>query len=303
MTNDSESHIDAFLAHLEHGRMVSPHTVRSYANDIRGFVEFLGLRGDPGSFPENVDRTVLRAYLVALTEEGYSKRSIARKLSAVRSLFKHLVRRGVLKANPAAGVRSPSLDRPLPRFLEIEEVSRLFDAITGDDLAARRDRAILETLYGAGLRVSELVQMDETDVDLARGCLHLRGKGKKERLAPVGRSAVRALVRYLAAKRRSVSRGTALDRGALFVNRYGTRIEPRSVRRVLAKHLVRAGLDKHVSPHTLRHSFATHLLDRGADLRAVQDLLGHENLSTTQIYTHVTAERMKQVYAAAHPRA
>jgi len=299
-----ENHIDAFLAHLEHGRTVSPHTVRSYANDIRGFIEFLDRRGDLAAFPGEIDRTVLRAYLVALTEEGYSKRSIARKLSAVRSLFKHLVRRGVIGANPAAGVRSPSLDRPLPRFLEIEEIGRLFDAVTGDGLAARRDRAILETLYGAGLRVSELVRLDETDVDLARGCLHLRGKGKKERIAPVGRSAVRSLVRYLAAKRRSASRGGAkLDRTALFVNRYGTRIESRSVRRVLAKYLARAGLDKHVSPHTLRHSFATHLLDRGADLRAVQDLLGHENLSTTQIYTHVTAERMKQVYSAAHPRA
>jgi integrase/recombinase XerC len=293
--------VDRYLEHLQVTRNASNHTRRSYSVDLNGFVDFLRRRGDLEEFPSGLTRTTVRAYVVALTEQGYSKRSTARKLSSLRSFFNYLVRVGVLESNPAEGVRAPKLDRPLPKFLEVEEVERLMAAAAGTGLWDLRDRAILETLYGAGLRVSELAAVDENDLDLAAGLVRAQGKGRKERLAPLGRAAVGALARYLAAKHRAGMNGGGAR--PCFINRRGERLDVRSVRRLLDKYLAKAGLSHRASPHTLRHSFATHLLDRGADIRVVQDLLGHASLASTQVYTHLTTERLKAAYDAAHPRA
>ncbi|MHC4914595.1 MAG: tyrosine recombinase XerC [Planctomycetota bacterium] len=293
--------VDRYLEHLQVTRNASNHTRRSYAVDLNGFVDFLERRGDLAGFPKELTRTTVRAYVVALTEQGYSKRSTARKLSSLRSFFNYLVRTGILESNPAEGVRAPKLDRPLPKFLEVEEVERLMAAASGTGLWEMRDRAILETLYGAGLRVSELASVNENDLDLAAGLVRAQGKGRKERLAPLGRAAVGALARYLAAKHRAGLNGGGAR--PCFVNRRGDRLDVRSVRRLLDKYLAKAGLTHRASPHTLRHSFATHLLDRGADIRVVQDLLGHASLASTQVYTHLTTERLKAAYDAAHPRA
>lgn len=293
--------VEGYLEHLRVSRNASVHTQRSYSVDLSGFLDFLERREELDAFPEGVTRTTVRAYVVALAEQGYSKRSAARKLSSLRSFLNFLVRSGKRDSNPAEGVRAPKLDKPLPRFLEVEEVERLMAAAAGTNLWGLRDRAILETLYGAGLRVSELVAVNENDLDLASGTVRAQGKGRKERLAPLGRAAAGALSRYLAAKHRA-----GLNGGGgrpCFVNRRGERLDVRSIRRLLEKYLARAGLPHRASPHTLRHSFATHLLDRGADIRVVQDLLGHASLASTQIYTHLTAERLKAAYDAAHPRA
>ena len=293
--------VDKFLDHLRDARNASVHTQRSYAVDLNGFMDFLTRRDELAGFPACATRTTVRAYVVALTEEGYSKRSSARKLSSLRSFFAFLVRIGKLEANPAEGVRAPKLDRPLPKFMEVDEVARLMAAADGSNLWGLRDRAILETLYGAGLRVSELVSINEGDLDLSGGLVIARGKGRKERLAPLGRAAIAGLARYLAVKHRAGMNGG----GAIpaFINRRGERLDVRSIRRLLGKYLAKAGLSSKASPHTLRHSFATHLLDRGADLRVVQDLLGHASLASTQIYTHLTADRLKTAYDKAHPRA
>jgi integrase/recombinase XerC len=293
--------VDKYLEHLRVTRNASVHTQRSYAVDLNGFMDFMERRGEVAEFPANLSRTTVRAYVVALTEEGYSKRSTARKLSSLRSFFNFLVRTGKIESNPAEGVRAPKLDRPLPKFLEVDDVERLMAAAGGTDLWGLRDRAILETLYGAGLRVSELVSVNENDLDLSSGLVRAQGKGRKERLAPLGRAAVGALARYLAAKHRAGLNGGGPR--PCFVNRRGERLDVRSIRRLLDKYLARAGLPHGISPHTLRHSFATHLLDRGADIRVVQDLLGHASLASTQVYTHLTTERLKAAYDAAHPRA
>jgi integrase/recombinase XerC len=293
--------VDKYLEHLQVTRNASVHTLRSYSVDLSGFLDFLSRRDELEAFPGNLSRTTVRAYVVALTEEGYSKRSTARKLSSLRSFFNFLVRTGQIESNPAEGVRAPKLDRPLPKFLEVEEIERLMAAAGGTDLWGLRDRAILETLYGAGLRVSELVSVNENDLDLAAGLVRAQGKGRKERLAPLGRAAVGALARFLAAKHRAGLNGGGAR--PCFVNRRGERLDVRSIRRLLHKYLAKAGLPHRASPHTLRHSFATHLLDRGADIRVVQDLLGHASLASTQVYTHLTTERLKAAYDAAHPRA
>ncbi len=293
--------VDRYLEHLRATRNSSVHTRRSYAADLSGFTDFLDRRGELGSFPADLSRTTVRAYVVALTEEGYSKRSTARKLSSLRSFFNYLVRAGELESNPAEGVRAPKLDRPLPRFLEVEEVERLMAAASGPDLWGLRDRAILETLYGAGLRVSELVAVNVNDLDFSAGLVRAQGKGRKERLAPLGRAAMQCLAKYITALHRAGLNGGGPR--PCFINRRGERLDVRSIRRLLDKYLARAGLPHRVSPHTLRHSFATHLLDRGADIRVVQDLLGHASLASTQVYTHLTTERLKAAYDAAHPRA
>lgn len=305
VTSTAHELVDRFLDHLRSARDFSEHTQRGYAGDLAGFLDFLERRGETAAFPGGLTRTTVRAYLVALVEEGYSKRSAARKLSSLRSFFGYLLRTALLKSNPADGVRAPRLEKPLPRFLEVEEVGRLLAAAAGGDLWSLRDRAILETLYGAGLRVSELVGLDEGDLDLSGGLVHARGKGRKERLTPLGASATAALQRYLGS-RRTWALGRlppAAGRPPVFINRHGERLDVRSVRRLLDKYRAVAGIAHEISPHTLRHSFATHLLDRGADLRIVQDLLGHASLASTQVYTHLTAERLKAAYEKAHPRA
>ena len=284
-------YIEKFFRYLEIEKGASPHTLANYRVDLHSFKTFLGDRG-----LDRVDPLLLRRYLAELKAKNFAKRSVARRISCLRSFFRFLCREGYLTTNPVSILRSPKLDRRLPPVLEVEEVARLLDSHDGTEKGLR-DQALLETIYSAGLRVSEVVGLDVDRVDFIGGIIKVYGKGKKERLCPIGERALQAIHRYLEHRPRSK------EAEALFLNRRGKRLSARSVRRVLDQALQRASLNRHVSPHALRHSFATHLLDRGADLRSVQELLGHQSLSTTQIYTHVSAERLKKVYDKAHPRA
>jgi integrase/recombinase XerC len=288
-----------YINYLEVERNVSPYTVRNYTTDLLGFFQFLRTK-EIGSLKE-VDRLVLRNYLSQLMEQGIVKASIARKLSSIRSFYRYLVREEIISTSPVATTFSPKLDKRLPSFLTIEQMKRLLEA---PDLATpqgQRDRALLELLYASGLRVSELVNLNVEQINLDSREIRVWGKGSKERMVLMGEPAAKALGAYfrqgrpqLLAKKRS---------SALFLNRYGGRLPERRVQRILEKYANIAGIDKGVHPHMLRHTFATHLLDGGADLRVVQELLGHANLSSTQIYTHVTKSQAKKIYLSAHPMA
>ena len=297
-----EVHFADFLLHLGVEKANSPHTVKAYREDLTQCLAFLRERAGTGSLT-TADWTVrgLRGFLAHLHEQGYAKSTIARRLAAVRTFGKFLLREGVIASNPAEALRGPRKDRPLPHFLTVADVGKLLDT-PGDDPLGRRDRAIFETLYSAGLRVSELVGLDLADCDLADGVVVVRGKGKKERLALLGEPAAKAITDWLPDRERILAEFGRVS-NAVSINRRGTRLTTRSVGRLLVKHCRRAGLDPRTTPHTLRHSFATHLLDAGADLRGVQELLGHKSVATTQLYTHVTAQRLRDSYHKAHPRA
>ena len=285
---------DQFLLYLQGEKNASPHTVKNYGVDL---AEFIIVTGEKTA--REVDYIAIRKFLAHLKEKGYSKSTISRKLACLRSFFKFLTRENVVANNPAVGIATPKREKKLPSFLEVQEIENILDAAAGASLSSKRDRALLETLYSSGIRVSELVGLNMEDTDVLGGVLRIRGKGKKERMVPIGRKAQEAIREYM--EKRGNDYGKA--GGALFLNKNSTRLTDRSVRRILIKYVRKTSLHKDVSPHTLRHSFATHLLDRGADLRSVQELLGHESLSTTQIYTHVTTKRLKEVYEKVHPRA
>jgi integrase/recombinase XerC len=285
-----------FLRYLALERNASEHTVKSYREDLTQAAGFFAEKLDK-AVPERLTTRLMRAYLAWLHEQGYAKTTIARRLAAVRSWCRFLCRQGTLKSNPAEGLRGPRQDKKLPSFLSPEDLARLLTTPPADTPLGCRDRAILETLYSAGVRVSELTGLSLDDVDFDDGCAVVRGKGKRERLVLLGEECRAALQTWLAFRK-----GFAKS-SALFVNKNGARLTARSVGRLLEKYLALAGLDPRASPHTLRHSFATHLLDAGADIRSVQELLGHRSLSTTQIYTHVTTVRLKDSYHKAHPRA
>jgi integrase/recombinase XerC len=290
-----------YLRHLALEKNASAHTVKSYREDLTQAVEYF--RGQASSVtPARVNTRLVRSYLAWLHEQGYAKSTVARRIAAVRSWFRFLCRQGTLNANPADGLRAPRQDKKLPHFLSEEDMGRLLETPEGATPLGLRDLAILETLYSAGLRVSELVGLDIDDLDFDSGTVMVRGKGRKERLALMGGRAQAALKTWL--KARDVLLAGRLARGnPVFLNKNGTRLTTRSVGRMLEKYLAQAGLDARSSPHTLRHSFATHLLDNGADIRSVQELLGHASLGTTQIYTHVTTHRLRDSYHKAHPRA
>ena len=312
-----------FLDYLTVERNFSPHTGKCYSADLQQYMAFLTNRQpeyDPtAGSPEGGVATVARAsltdkilqttpntireFLAKLRDQQYSKSTTARKLATLRSFFKFLVRRGHLPASPVSVIRTPKQEKRLPKFLQPSEIERLLAAPKDTDLLGARDQAMLETLYSTGIRVSELVGLNVVDVDFAEKILHVRGKGMKERLAPVGQPALIAVGRYLEFRDRAAKALSNFDPEALFVNKHGQRLSTRSVRRKLDKYLDQCGLQKNISPHTLRHSFATHMLERGADLRSVQELLGHRSLSTTQIYTHLTAKHLLDSYEQAHPRA
>jgi len=292
-------HADAFLRELAAARGASPHTLRAYAKDLDELVRFLEERGTED--PRAVAPRTLRALLMELDGRGLARSSVQRKLSAVRSFFAHLLRGGWIDVHPATGLRQGRATRRLPGALEPGEVERLLGAVDPDTPAGRRDRALLEVMYSAGTRAAETVGLDRADLDLGRGVARVRGKGRKERLAPLGPFAVEALSAYLADPARPAPRPQAAN--AVFLNPRGGRLTTRSLGRIVQRAVERGGLRRHATPHTLRHSFATHLLDRGADLRAVQELLGHAHLVTTQIYTHVSIERLREIYERAHPRA
>lgn len=292
--------IERFLESLEFERDASPHTIRAYQSDLSQFCDILCIQSNQDL--KKVTNVRIRTFLAKLRDAGCSKRSAARKLASVRSLYRYLCRRKYVRSNPASGVRSPKLERKLPAFLDVQEVRRLLEQPRAEGFQGLRDRAILETLYSTGIRVSELVNMDLRGIDRRSGVVRVLGKGRKERLAPLGTYAQAAIADYLALRDAHFA-GRRFDRQAVFLNKDGARITARSVERLIGKHAAGAGLADKTSPHTLRHSFATHMLNNGADLRSVQELLGHVSLSTTQIYTHVTHERLKKIYDKAHPRA
>jgi len=294
-----EEHVDAFLKRLAAARGASPHTLRAYRADLAELLVYLTECGIED--PRGVTPRTLRGYLLRLDDRGLARTSVQRKLSAVRSLFKALLEQGLVDVHPAAGLRQARVARRLPTCLETGEIERLLGAPDVSTVAGRRDRALLEVMYSAGTRAAETVGLDRGDVDLSRGVALVRGKGRKERLAPLGSHAVRALEAYLEDPERP--HGPAADRRAVFLNQRGSRLTTRSLGRIVERHALAAGIHRRATPHTLRHSFATHLLDAGADLRAVQELLGHEHLVTTQIYTHVSIERLRSIYERAHPRA
>lgn len=290
--------VAGFLRHLEHERNASPHTLRAYAQDLEQFVD--ALRDELGREPrpQDVDTLALRAFLARLYRSGMKRVSAARKLAALRTFFRWLCREGVLAQNPARLLQSPRGERLIPEHLEEHEVEALLNAPPTDDPAGLRARALLEMLYSTGLRCAELVSLDVDAVDLEARALRVLGKGRKERWVPFGRAAADALLAWLAVRQDLKPQGPAV-----FINLRGGRLTDRSVRNVLAAALRQAAVDRHTSPHTLRHSFATHLLERGADLRAIQELLGHASLSTTQRYAHVNARHILEIYRKTHPRA
>jgi integrase/recombinase XerC len=308
--------IPRFIEYLDSERNFSDHTIRSYHSDLLGYYRFLASDGptgelsadqlpQPQDFPPHKEMTRrvlhagpldIRAMLAVLSNSGLSKSTIARKLAAIRSFYRFLVKIDQLEASPVSVVRTPRQDKRLPKCLDIQQVEALLNAPDITTLLGSRDRAIIETIYSAGLRVSEAVALNIEDLDELSEVVRIAGKGKKERLCPLGTMSIEAIGHYLHMRKCGRS-------GPLFVNKYGSRISDRSVRRKLDKYLLVAGIDPGVSPHTLRHSFATHMLNAGADLRSVQELLGHSSLSTTQIYTHLTTTRLKEVYEKAHPLA
>ena len=292
--------LDHYLAGLAEGRQASRHTLRAYRGDIEALLAFAAERGTDD--PRAIDTLLLREYLASLDEPA--RATLARKQAALRGFFAWLLRMEHIEANPMAPLRTPRKGRPLPRALDEPALARLLASADGDEPADVRDRALLEALYSSGMRVSECEALDLHDVDHDTGALHVLGKGRKERLAFLGRPARAALAAWLPVRDGLLAARRRRRETALFVNaRDGGRLSARSMARIVKARARAAGLSADVSPHTLRHSFATHLLDHGADLRVVQELLGHESLSTTQIYTQVSIHRIKEVYAQAHPRA
>ncbi len=294
--------VDSYLKYLEVEKDCSKLTTLNYEKDITFFKDFIVQKKSSVEW-EKVTVLDIRSYLASLNNAHYARRTIARRISSMRSLYRYFLRENLVKNNPFSKVRTPKLDKKLPVFLEEFEINELLSLPAKDELGLR-DQALLEVLYATGCRVSELVGLTLDHLDLASQYVILWGKGNKERLVPLGHPAVRALKKYLTNSRQQLmQKFKATVHQYVFVNRLGGVLTDRSVRRILQKYIAALALQKHVSPHTIRHTFATHLLEHGADLRAVQELLGHANLSTTQIYTHLTTERIAHVYDKSHPRA
>ena len=300
--------IARYLEHLTDERIASEHTVRAYAGDLDRFLRFLSRdffdRPMNRIAPDDIDALAVRSYLAFMSKSKLGRTSQARALSAIRGLFRYACREGVVPANPAASIRSPKQPKNLPRHLRPGEIEALLEAASGEEPLQRRDRALLELLYASGLRVGEMSSLDWCDVDLDARTLRVIGKGGKERMVPFGLPAMAALRAWQAVcfeLRRSTSSPTDAD--PVFLNYRGGRLSARSIRRVVDRYVTEASVAAGVHPHTLRHTFATHLLEGGADLRTIQELLGHSSLSTTQRYTHVEIERLLQVYRQSHPRA
>ena len=298
--------IERYLEHLRDERGVSTHTLRAYGGDLERFLQFLArdfLGREAGDVrPEDADALAVRSFLAHLNREGVGRQTQARALSSVRGLLKFACREGLIDENPAASVRTPKQSRKLPRHLRPGEIETLIEAAGGDEPLGLRDRAILELLYATGLRVGELVSLDWGDLDLEGRFLRVVGKGGKERMVPFGRLAAEALGAWLAVWD-DARQPVAGDDEPIFLNKNGTRLSDRSIRRILDRYTEDAALAAGVHPHTLRHTFATHLLEGGADLRSIQELLGHSSLSTTQKYTHLDIERLLSLYRQSHPRA
>ncbi|MFM7808638.1 MAG: tyrosine recombinase XerC [Planctomycetota bacterium] len=318
--------VDRFISYLGDERHFSPYTGRCYGLDLRQFIDHIateaGLeismnaekaalesrKADAKSATVTArmlacDVEVIRSFLARLAEQSYSTATMARKIATLRSFHKWMERAGITQSNPMTLIRSPKQPKRLPKAITVDQIERLLSAPDANDLLGARDRAILEALYSTGMRVSEVVGLNRGDLNENGECVQIRGKGKRERVSPLGGHAMTAMKHYLSlliAQKSSLPSGPTAP---LFINKNGTRLSTRSVRRKVAKYLVQVGLDPDISPHTIRHSFATHMLDNGADLRSVQELLGHQSLSSTQVYTHLTSGRMREAYDKAHPRA
>jgi integrase/recombinase XerC len=290
----ADERVQAFLTYLSHEKNFSAHTNRAYQIDLGQFLEFLLDRKD-GKDIIKIKREDIRDFIGYLLKYGYERSSVARKLSSLKSFYKFLTRRKIITANPLRAVKTPKITKRLPGFLTQYQTQKIMD-ITGTDERSLRNRAIMEVLYGAGLRASELVGLNVDDVDFYNEVILVKGKGGKERIVPLGSYAQKAIKEYLAERK-------SKDNFALFLNQHGKRLTTRSVQTIVKRMISKVSDASHTNPHTLRHSFATHLLERGADLRAVQELLGHSSLSATQIYTHISIERLKKIYDKAHPRA
>ncbi|MFH1479339.1 MAG: tyrosine recombinase XerC [Candidatus Omnitrophota bacterium] len=286
--------IQKFIVYLKIEKNASEHTIINYQIDLK---DFNGILKDKPL--EKINHIDVRLFLAKMKERDFSKRTIARKMSSLKSFFRFLCREGYIATNPASMLQTPKLERKLPLFLDTDQAVKLVESPDLSDVYGLRDRAILETLYSTGIRVGELVRLDKEHIDFIGGVIKVYGKGKKERLAPIGDRALRVIKDYI--ETREVN--AVKQNKAVFLNKSNRRMSDRAIRRVVEKYIRKTSLNEKISPHSLRHSFATHLLNRGADLRSVQELLGHENLSTTQIYTHVTTERLKSIYDKVHPRA
>ena len=301
--------IDSFLESLVTEKGYSDHTCRAYRKDLKDFFSFLAQPWASAGIhqkrtrsvaPQQVDAVMLRGYLSFLHRK-HEKTTIARKLSAIRSFFKFLVKKGIILENPAELILTPKQNKTIPVYLSVDEIFRLLDSIQTDTLPGLRNRAIFETLYSTGIRISELAAMDISDVDFSAAVVRVFGKGHKQRIVPVGEKALAAITAYRTQLQKQTELETAKS-GPLFLNRFQKRLTPRSIARILKKLVGAVGLLTPISPHALRHTFATHMLDAGADLRVVQELLGHKSLSTTQKYTHVSIDRLMETYDKAHPR-
>lgn len=296
----NNKYIIEFEGYLQIEKNASNHTISNYLKDIDDFISFLNSR-DVATI-KDVNYIDVRGYLALLNVKKYSRKTISRKLSSLRSFYRFLVRENYLEINPFQMVSTPKLERKLPSFLYPDEINQLLNAPNLNKPLGIRDRAIMEVLYASGMRVSELVALNIDSIDLIGGNALVFGKGSKERYVPLGKYSIDALTNYLEIRDRFNLKNDK-DEKALFLNKYGGRLTDRSIRRIIDKYINYIANSKKVSPHTLRHTFATHLLNAGADLRSVQELLGHVNISTTQIYTHVTKERLQDIYRSTHPRA
>lgn len=291
-----QQEIATFIQYLQAERNASPHTIEAYSRDLQQFSSFLSRQIDPSLTIHQISHLHIRSYLASVHKE-LTKSSVGRKLAAIRSLFRFLLRRGIIAKNPAELVSTPKKEKKLPFHINIDEITTLVEAPRAAELLPSRDRAILETLYSSGLRVSELTGLDVGGIDLLAGSVRVLGKGGKERQVPLGRRAAAAVEEYLQL------RGNPGIKAPLFINSRGSRLTRRSVARIVDKYMLHLETMKKASPHTLRHTFATHLLEGGADLRSIQEMLGHASLSTTQKYTHVSIDRLLEVYDKAHPKA
>ncbi len=289
-----EQLIEGYVRYLTAERNLSAYTLRNYCSDLSDFARYLEAEERIG--PLQVDRQSFRRYLARLHEAGMATASVSRKVSTIHTFYRYLVREGYLERDPLMGVSSPKRERRLPKVLGKEQLTAMIEAADSEEASGLRDRAILELMYAAGLRLAEAVSLDVSGVDLVEHLVRVRGKGNKERMVVIGRPAAQALQRYLREGRPELTRA---GEPALFVNRDGRRLSGRSLQKIVRKHALMAGLDQRVFPHLLRHSFATHMLDGGAELRVVQELLGHASAGTTQIYTHVTEERQREAYTEA----
>ncbi|NGP88077.1 tyrosine recombinase XerC [Fodinibius halophilus] len=299
--------IDKYLRYLKIERNASPHTITSYKNDLTQFLNFCGVHFEAAPeqlSPDQVERITIRLWLGELSERGLAKSSIARKVAAIRSFFKYCFKRGIVLQNPAHLLVVPKKDTPLPKTASAEDIDRMMELAEGDTPRSAQNRALLELLYGTGLRLSELVNLDIKDINMKLNQLKVLGKGAKQRIVPFGKQAKKWLVKHLNTKDELYGERTDGDaRRAVFIAASGQRMYDRAVQRIVKDFLQRASEVTQKSPHVLRHSFATHLLDQGADIRVIKELLGHANLAATQVYTHTSVERLKNVYKQAHPRA